>query len=111
MSRKKSKKTNPRRIPATMADIKKYARQFEEELEQTKTEAAREGTIWVQAIFFMSLHNAFGFGVKRFIRLQEEADRISDRIADPEDPYTFDTLLADLEAIDVSITRDEENGD
>ena len=64
------KKTNPRRIPATRADIQK-----------AKKDATSEAISFAWAIMFTVLHDKEGWGKVRLQRLWSEVGELSDSIA------------------------------
>lgn len=65
----KKKKVNPRRIPATKADVEKAKRQAQE---------YAINSVW--AVFFTALRDKEGFGYKRLRRVWDEVNYISDSI-------------------------------
>ncbi len=64
------KKTNPRKRPATHADIQK-----------AKKEATSEAISFAWAILFTALHDKEGWGKVRLQRLWKEIEELSDSIA------------------------------
>ena len=64
------KKTNPRRIPATMADIKK-----------AKQDAIEEAVGSALAIFLTVMRDKEGWGIKRLQRLWGEIGDLSDSLS------------------------------
>lgn len=64
------KRTNPRRIPATRADI-----------DRAKTEAVREAIKLVWSIFFTVLRDKEGYDLDGLRRVWEEAEDLSDSIS------------------------------
>lgn len=65
-----SKKINPRRRPATQADISK-----------AKREAQSQAINYAWAIFFTVLRDKEGFGKQRLARIWKEVNELSDSIA------------------------------
>ncbi len=66
----KKKRVNPRRKPATQADVEKAKR-------QAQTHAIN--MVW--AVFFTALRDKEGFGYTRLRRVWDEVNYISDSIA------------------------------
>ena len=66
MTRKKPKKPNPRKRPATQADVEKA--------KKAATDNAIE-TAW--AIFFTVMRDKEGYGIKRLTRLWEHVNELS----------------------------------
>lgn len=64
------KKTNPNRIPATMADVNKAKAKAQEEAVNIATE-----------IFFTVMRDKEGWGVKRLQRLWDEVNELSDSLS------------------------------
>lgn len=64
------KKTNPNRIPATMADVNK-----------AKAKAQEEAVKIATAIFFTVMRDKEGWGVKRLQRLWDEVNELSDSLS------------------------------
>lgn len=64
------RKTNPRRVPASKADV-----------EKAKKKATNDASKVVCAIFFMALRDKEGWGMVRLKRLWEEVNYISDSIS------------------------------
>ena len=65
----KKKRVNPRRKPATQADVEKAKR-------QAQTHAIN--MVW--AVFFTALRDKEGFGYKRLRRVWDEVNYLSDSI-------------------------------
>ena len=65
-----SKKINPRRRPATQADISK-----------AKREAQSQTINYAWAIFFTVLRDKHGFGKQRLAQVWKEVNELSDSIA------------------------------
>lgn len=65
-----SKKINPRKRPATQADIMK-----------AKKEATSEAISFAWAIMFTALHDKEGFGRVRLKRVWKEVENLSDSVA------------------------------
>lgn len=65
----KKKRVNPRRIPATQADVEKAKRQ---------AQMYAINTVW--AVFFTALRDKEGFGYKRLRRVWDEVNYLSDSI-------------------------------
>lgn len=63
------KKINPRRIPATMADV-----------EKAKKEVQDKTICLAWAIFFTVLRDKHGFGKQRLARVWSEVNELSDSI-------------------------------
>lgn len=66
-----SKKVNPRRRPATQADVNKAKRQAKE-----------EAVTFAWAIMFNALRDSFGFGPSRLRKLWGKVNSISDSISE-----------------------------
>ncbi len=65
----KKKRVNPRRKPATQADV-----------EKAKQQAQTHAINMVWAVFFTALHDKERFGYKRLRRVWDEVNYISDSI-------------------------------
>lgn len=65
----KKKRVNPRRKPATQADV-----------EKAKQQAQTHAINMVWAVFFTALRDKEGFGYKRLRRVWDEVNYISDSI-------------------------------
>lgn len=65
----KKKKVNPRRKPATQADV-----------EKAKQQAQTHAINMVWAVFFTALRDKEGFGYKRLRRVWDEVNYLSDSI-------------------------------
>lgn len=64
------KKANPRRRPATMADLKR-----------AQTKAIDEAVTFVMAVLFTVLHDKEGYGKKRLKRVLDEFCGLSESLA------------------------------
>lgn len=64
------KKTNPRRIPCSLADV-----------ERAKRDATTEAVRYAWAIIFSVMRDKEGYGVKRLRRLWTEVEDLSDSVS------------------------------
>lgn len=86
----KKKKVNPRRRPATLADVEKAKRQA-----QTHT----INMVW--AVFFTALRDKERFGYKRLRRVWDEVNYISDSI--DKGYINIDDLVNELKEHDITL--------
>lgn len=68
--------------------------------------ATSDATLLATELIYLALNKAFGFAGDELARLQEEIDKISDRITDPDDDYGLDEVESELSAIGVEIIRE-----
>lgn len=86
----KKKKVNPRRRPATLADVEKAKR-------QAQTYAIN--MVW--AVFFTALRDKERFGYKRLRRVWDEVNYISDSI--DKGYIEIDDLIEELRENDITL--------
>ena len=86
----KKKRVNPRRKPATQADVEKAKR-------QAQTHAIN--MVW--AVFFTALRDKEGFGYKRLRRVWDEVNYISDSI--DKGYIDIDDLVNELKEHDITL--------
>lgn len=86
----KKKRVNPRRRPATLADVEKAKRQAQEHA---------VATAW--AVFFTALRDKEGFGYKRLRRVWDEVNYLSDSIG--KGYVSLDDLVAELAEHDITL--------
>lgn len=86
----KKKKVNPRRIPATLADVNK-----------AKKEAMDIAITFAWAILFTALRDKEGFGYVRLRRVWDEVNYISDSI--DKGYIDIDDLVNELKEHDITL--------
>lgn len=86
----KKKRVNPRRKPATQADVEKAKR-------QAQTHAIN--MVW--AVFFTALRDKEGFGYTRLRRVWDEVNYISDSI--DKGYVNIDDLVNELKEHDITL--------
>lgn len=69
MAKGRKKKTDPRRIPCSKADV-----------ERAKKDATGEAVSYAWAIMFTVLRDKFGYGPVRLNRIWDEVNKLSDSI-------------------------------
>lgn len=86
----KKKRVNPRRIPATKADVEKAKRQAQD---------IAITSAW--AIFFSVLRDKEGFGYKRLRRVWDGVNYLSDSIS--KEYVNIDDLVKELEEYGITL--------
>lgn len=104
MSRMIAKKKPKKDYVVTAHDLTKVERRWQDELAKMKVSATQDSTKIVQALIYLSLlHTHPSWTWQAIAKVQEEADRIADLIADPDADYGWDDVYAELEAKGVGI--------
>ena len=101
-AKRKRKKNN---LPASKYDLEVAQKKIDRQYATIKNQAASDATVVVGALYCKVLIDTFGFTTDQLNLLVAESDRISDRISDPEDPYTWNSLIEDLSERGVEIQR------
>ena len=101
--RKKARKD----FMVTSHDLTKVERRWQQELDRMKVDATQDSTRLVQALIYLALlHTHPSWTWQAIAKIQQEADRIADRIADPDNDYGWDDVYLELEGMGVGIDRE-----
>lgn len=105
---KKNRKKG-RNYVVTSHDLTKVERRWQEELQRMKLDATQDSTRLVQALIYLALlHTHPSWTWQAIAKIQQEADRISDLIADPESDYGWEDVYTELEQKGIGIEHDRE---
>jgi len=103
-------KKNPNKIILTQADMKKAEARWEQEKQEIYTKSAQRASVWYQAITYLALCNVHHFSEDDLTLLQNEMNRISDKILATEGKhknYSIDTVRKELKKYGVEFDMEE----
>lgn len=99
---KKQKKR--RAYSVSSHELAQAERRWQKELDRMKLDATQDSTRLVQALIYLALLRTHPTWTWQAIaKVQQEADRISDRIVDPADPFSWADVYAALQAKGVGV--------
>lgn len=102
-----AKKKSRRAFSVSSHELAKVERRWQKELDRMKLDATQDSTRLVQALVYLAiLHTHPSWTWKAIASIQQEAERISTLIADPDSGYTWDDIYRELEEKGIGIDHD-----